>query len=968
MMIVSRMSKALCPAVLSLMLCGAAVSARQADGSLHGQVKDPVGAVVVNASVKLVDASGRERQTVTNREGAYLFEQLAPGNYRLLVGAMGFSDYENNEVVVASARRETVDVTLAITVRETVNVGNEGGVDVDSDNNANSLVLRGRDLNFLPDDPDALASVLRAFAGAAAGPDGVEILVDGFSGVNNLPRRRNISEIRINQNPFTAEYDRIGFGRIDLRLNPTTDKFHGEGEFYFNDESLNSRNPFAANRAPFQVRNYAFELSGPLIKKRASFYASVAREETDGNAVINAKVLDPQLRPTQFALAVLVPEREIYSDVRTDFKLNKDNNLTFDYQYLPDKISGSGVGGFNLPSRGYDVLDRTHIFRALLNSVVSPRTFNQLRFQFLWNLNRIRNANTDPTINVLEAFTGGGANVNGDRADTKRFELQDNVTYGLGNRTLRFGGRVRAVRITDFSPLNFNGTYTFAGGQAPALDQNGQVVLLPNGQPALVEINSLERYRRTLFFQGRGLSPAQIRARGGGASLFSVAGGNPEAGVTQYDVGVYAQYDWRLSPSFNFGWGLRYENQSNVSSNLNVAPRVSFAWAPGASDKTRPKTVIRGGFGVFYLRFNELLTLQTERFDGVSRLQFIITDPAILDLFPAVPSASVLQRLNVPQTTKITEPNVRAPYSYQGALSVERQLPRNTTFSATVVSARYIHLLRSRNVNAPLPGTFDPADSDSGVRPLSGGNIFGFESSGWLNQTQLILSLNSRLNPKLSVYANYTLNRSHSDTNGATWFPADSYDLSGEYGRSLLDVRQRFTMGGNFDGPWGLTFNPLVVARSGLPFNITTGLDTNGDTLYTERPAFATSVSGPDTVATKYGLFDLTPEPGRRLIPLNYGTGPAFLAVNLRVTKNFSFGPAPLIKGAAGEPAKKGERPYTLTLSASFQNLFNRNNPAVPIGNLSSPLFGQSNASATEAGASSPNNNRRINLSVRLSF
>ncbi|HZI20313.1 MAG TPA: TonB-dependent receptor [Pyrinomonadaceae bacterium] len=968
MTIVARISTALCLAACSLLLCGAAGAARQAEGSLRGQVKDPHGAVVAAASVRLVDAAGRERQTATNREGVYLFERLEPGRYRLLVSAEGFGLFENNEVVVAAGRRETLDLSLAITVEETVNVGEAGGVSVDPDNNANSLVLRGRDLDFLPDDPDALASVLQAFAGAAAGPDGVEILVDGFSGVRTLPRRGQISEIRINQNPFTAEYDRIGFGRIDLRLNPTTEKFHGNVEFYFNDESLNSRNPFAANRAPFQVRNYAGQFSGPLIRNRASFYAAVAREETDGNSVVNATVLDAQLRPTPFGLAVLVPERELYSDVRTDFKLNAGSNLTLNYQYLPDKQFAAGVGGFNLPSRAYDVLNRTHIARALLSSVVSPRTFNQLRFQFLWNLNRVRNAGTDPTVNVLEAFTGGGANVNGDRTDSKRYELQNNVTYGLGNRTLRFGGRLRAVRIAEFSPLNFNGTYTFAGGRAPALDQDGRVIVGPGGQPLLVDIDSLERYRRTLFFRGLGLTPAEIRARGGGATQFSIAAGDPEAEVSQYDVGLYAQYDWRLGPTFNLGLGLRYENQSNISSHLNFAPRVSFAWAPGATDKARPKAVVRGGFGVFYLRFNEQLTLQAERFNGVGRQQFIVSDPAVLDLFPAVPPASALEALNLPQTTRVTESGLRAPYSYQAALSVERQLPRNTTFSATLVSARYIHLLRSRNVNAPLPGTFDPGDPDGGVRPLPGGNLFQFESSGWLNQTQLILNFNSRLNPKLSVYSNYTLNRSRADTNGASWFPADSYDLGGEYGRSSLDVRQRFTAGGNYEGPWGLIFNPLVVARSGLPFNITTGRDANGDALFTERPAFAASASGPDTVATRYGLFDPTPEPGQRLIPLNYGTGPAFFAVNLRVTKNYSFGSAPLVQGAQGQPAKKGEKPYTLTTSVSFQNLFNRNNPAVPIGNLSSPLFGQSNASATEAGAASPNNNRRINFSVRLSF
>lgn len=965
---VSRINCALWLVAFSLLSCGFTAMAQRVDSSVSGQVKDPAGAIVVNAAVTLVDAAGKEHKSTTNRDGVFLFEKLDPGQYRLMITAEGFSKYENNEVVVKAARRETIDVQLTILLEEKVSVRTGDGVGVDPNDNANSLVLRGKDINFLPDDPDELASVLRAFAGAAAGPDGVEITVEGFSGVRNLPRRSQISEIRINQNPFTAEYDRIGFGRIDLRLNPTTQEFHGEGEFYFNDESLNSRNPYAANRPPFQVRNYSFSLSGPLIKNRSSFYASVAREETDGNAVINATVLDDQLRITPFGVAVLVPERELYSDVRADFKLNEKNNLTFNYQYLPNKQHSAGVGGFNLPSRAYDVLDRTHIFRAISNSVLSPSAFNQLRFQFLWNLNRIRNANTDPTLNVLQAFTGGGANVNNDRTDVKRYELQDNVTFGLGSRTLRLGGRVRAVKITDNSPFNFNGTYIFAGGQVPVLDPNGQIVNGPNGQPLLIEIDSLERYRRTLFFQDLGFTPEQIRLRGGGPSQFSIAGGNPEIGVTQYDVGVYAQYDWRIRPSFNLGLGLRYENQSNISSNLNFAPRVSFAWAPGTSSKGPSTTVIRGGAGIFYLRFNEILTLQTNQFDGVTQQQFIVNDPEILNLFPAVPPAAVLETLNTPQTTKIVEPSLRAPYSYQAALSIERQLPRRTTVSATVVTARYLHLLRSRNVNAPLPGTFDPNIPDSGVTPIAGGgNIFQFESSGWLNQTQLILNLNSRFNPKMSIYANYTLNRSRSDTNGATWFPANSYDLTDEYGRSGLDVRNRFTAGGNFSAPWGVTINPLVVARSGLPFNITTGRDTNGDTLFTERPSFATG-SGPNIVNTRFGNFNTSPAPGETLIPLNYATGPAFLSVNMRFTKNYSFGPAPMISGEKGKPAKKGEPPYTLTVSLSFQNIFNRNNPAVPIGNLSSPLFGQSNASATEAGAASPNNNRRINISVALEF
>lgn len=951
---------------LLFVIVASSTLAQQPNSALLGQVKDQSGAAVVNATITLKNASGREWKTVSGHEGQYLFDGLAAGDYRLQVSATGFNDYKNDEIKLEAARRKTADVSLEVVVREEVNIG-ESALSTDPDSNASAFVLRGRDLNVLPDDPNDLASVLREFAGAAAGPDGVEITVEGLGGMRRLPRRQQISEIRINQNPFTAEYDRIGFGRIDISLRPTTEEFHGEAEFYFSDESLNSRNPFASNRAPFQTRNFFGSLSGPLISKRASFYAAVARESFDANSIVNATILDDALRVTPFSRAILTPGRELYSDFRVDLKANEKNNLTFNYQFLPTRTESDGIGNFSLPSRGYDTRNLTHIFRTLTTSVLSPTLLNQSRFQYIWNRVSLSSDNTLPTIDVLQSFTGGGPLINNDRTTTSRLELQNNMTYGVGDRTLRFGVRVRRVKITDISPFNFNGTYTFAGGLAPVLDQNGQIVAGTNGQPLLTEINSLERFRRTLFFQQQGLTPTEINARGGGASQFSIAAGNPEIGVAQFDFGGYAQYDWRLSPSFNLGMGLRYENQSNIQSDLNFAPRISFAWAPGVNDQKQPKTVIRGGVGIFYLRFNEVLTLQTRQFDGLTQRQFIVNDPAILGLFPAVPPPDVLQSSGVPLTTKIPAPDLRTPYSYQASLSVERQLPRRTTVSATFLKARYIHLLRSRNINAPLPGTFDPEDPASAVRPVAGvGNIFSFESSGWLNQTQLILHLNSRLRPNVSIFSTYTLNQSRSDSNGATWFPADSFDLADEYGRSNLDVRHRLSFGGTFSLPWGMTLSPLLIARSGLPFNITTGRDTNGDTIFTERPALATDLSKPGVVNTRFGAFDPNPDPSQRLIPINYGSGPTFFTVNLRTSKTFRLGPRPVAKDNQGN--SKQDRPYSLTLSVSAQNLFNRTNPAVPIGNLLAPFFGQSTASATDAGASNPNNNRRINLSVNFSF
>ncbi|MEJ7699994.1 MAG: hypothetical protein WKF71_10165 [Pyrinomonadaceae bacterium] len=137
-------------------------------------------------------------------------------------------------------------------------------------------------------------------------------------------------------------------------------------------------------------------------------------------------------------------------------------------------------------------------------------------------------------------------------------------------------------------------------------------------------------------------------------------------------------------------------------------------------------------------------------------------------------------------------------------------------------------VLRSRNINAPF----------NGVRPTpNAGNIFQYESTGRFNQNQLIFNFRSNFIEDVSIFANYSFGQAKSDSDGAGTFPANSYDLSDEYGNALLDIRHRFVIGGSFVAPFGVRFNPFITFRSGAPFNITTGTDSNGDTLFTDRPA-----------------------------------------------------------------------------------------------------------------------------------
>src|SRR5919106_1252435 len=300
--------KRLFGALCFLSLCCGLVMA-QRTGSLRGQVSDELGALVVGATVTVVAADGTQKNAVTNSEGIYNFSSLPPGPYTLRVVSPGFTVYEKTELAIAPGSRATHDVRLVVGLeKQVITVTEEQGLNTDPANNADAVVLKGQELDVLPDDPDALASAVQAMAGPSAGPNGGQIFIDGFTG-GRMPPKESIREVRINQNPFNAENSNIGFGNIEIFTKPGADKLRGSTFFNFGDESLNSRNPFAPDRAPFQVRYFGGSLSGPIAKNRSSFFLDFQRRIVDDNAIINATVLSPSLTPTPFNLALLVPNK-----------------------------------------------------------------------------------------------------------------------------------------------------------------------------------------------------------------------------------------------------------------------------------------------------------------------------------------------------------------------------------------------------------------------------------------------------------------------------------------------------------------------------------------------------------------------------------------------------------------------------------------------------------------------------------
>jgi hypothetical protein len=555
-----------------------------------------------------------------------------------------------------------------------------------------------------------------------------------------------------------------------------------------------------------------------------------------------------------------------------------------------------------------------------------------------------------------------------------------------GPHAWRFGIRLRRQTDDSVSPQNFNGTFTFAGGTlAPVLNAENQPL------PEMAPITSIESYRRTLLFQQLGDTPAQIRALGGGATQFSIATGAAELAVHQFDGALFAGDEWRTRPNFTLSWGLRYEAQTNMHDWRDIAPRLAIAWAPGGSGKKAARTVLRAGFGTFYDRFALSNSLAAERYNGLVQQQIVVGNP---DFYPAVPSPAALAGFQSTQAIQEIGSRLRAPYILQSAVSMERQLPANTTLAVTYTNSHGLHVLRSQDVNAPLPGTYDPNVPNSGVFPLGHpGAVDLMESSGLYNQNQLISNVNSKLNAGFSLFGFYVFNLARSNTDGIGTFPANPYSGAGEYGPAATDVRHRVTVGGSINLKWAVRISPFVVMQSGAPFDITAGNDAYGTTLFNARPGIATDLSKPGLIQTKYGLLDPNPGRGETILSRNYGRGPGQYNVNLRISKTIGFGRERGAAAGTGGGSVSGagaamqavtgrglggligtpstSHRFNVSIGISIRNLLNHTNPGPIIGNITSPYFGTANqiAGAQNAeGFYETANNRRLESQIKFTF
>ena len=485
------------------------------------------------------------------------------------------------------------------------------------------------------------------------------------------------------------------------------------------------------------------------------------------------------------------PSRRLSISPRIDYQINDSNTLVARYSFQRSTSANQGIGNFNLLSRAFDSKNTGHEFRITESAILNPKTVNETRFSYETN-RRVQDGGTlTPGVNVSSAFTGGGAQVGNSFNSSKRWEIQNytTTTFGINaQHGIKFGARVRGVNIEDRSESGYGGSFTFAGVR---------------GAGGVIVASSIEQYRQKVLGNASVIyNPTQ----------FNLTTGNPVAKVSQIDYSFFMTDDWKARKDLTISGGLRYENQTNLKSNFNFAPRIGFAYAPGAGGAKQPKTTIRGAFGIFYDRFSENTTLTARRNDGVSQVQYVVTDPTLLGqaIFTAnggvtnVPTAAQLASFApLSNTPRRIDSNLQAPYSVQSAFSVDQTLPYRSTLSATFVLSRTLHTIRLRNINAPVcpnnqvcPTGLTTAQVQL-LRPNpAAGNIYEYESSGYSNNQQFSLRFNTRLSTKVTVFASYSLSFQKNNTDGGG-FPAYSYDLSNEYAPSAFTARNTAFVGGS---------------------------------------------------------------------------------------------------------------------------------------------------------------------------
>jgi len=843
---------------------GSTIDERGTGYSITGVVLDPSGAAIAQAQVRLLGNRAEALATAsTDSVGAFHMDNVAPGKYTLSVQAEGFRD-QRLSAVVGPKHASPLHIVLPILVQEesvTVATGiNVPLVSTETSENQNNNAIDRNALDRVPVfDQDYITTMSRFLDDNATGTNGVTLVVNGIEANGPGVTPSAVQEVKINNNPYSARFSRPGRARLEIVTKGGTPKYHGSLNFMFRDSVFDASNAFATLGKPPERREY-FEgsVTGPIAhSKRTSFLLSLDEDLLDQQAIMDAGAISAAEAAGfgPFAQSVANPTHHFFGSGRIFHDFSNGDQFWIGYSYEHRSSENSNVGGTVLPSAATNTSFLEHEINVSHLHSFSPHWVNQARFLVGHYDSKVNSVNPEAQIAVSGLFTVGGA-----QADTRRteyhFDGTDFVTYASGKHQLSFG-----IDIPDISRrglddfTNRAGTYSFTNFSTPP--------------------------------------PTS-------ATTYLVQTGQGHVAFLEKVISAFVEDNIRLKPNFSLYLGVRYYWQNYFHDEPhNFAPRMSFAWAP----REKSKTVIRGGAGVFYDRTGPSPIGDLLHFNGLNLLRYIIDGAT----YP-YPSSGLAA---LPVSIVTLDPNARTPYTLQLSIGAEQQVTKKSTFSAVYIGTRGMDMFRSIDANAPVaPGSLPPNPGLGQVRQI--------QSEGYLKGNALELTFRGKPSKYFSGQVQYTLSRTNNNTSGITYFPANSYDPTADWGRSDNDRLHKFDLLASTQPTRFFNLGVAFSLYSGKPVNITTGADNNGDGILNDRTAG---------------------------IPRNSMAGPGTIELDLNLSHDF--------------PLSKKKEAKTISVSLNAFNVLNHPNYVTFIGTQSSPFFGQPVA------AQPP---RRMQLDVQFKF
>jgi hypothetical protein len=753
--------------------------------SVGGVVVDPDGAAVSNVRIQLSTPRGaavERANAVADSAGRFRFQHVAAGDYTLDVPATyGFEPYQQMVHITAGMRDLRIQLKTPVVTEDVTVTPQSSQVSADASSNRDQVSADANMLEKVPVfDQDYIAALTPFLDQTGVATSGVTIIVDGVEMKGTGVSASAIAEAHINNDPYSAETNRPGRGRIEIITKPGTPQLHGTMNFTFRDSVFDAKNYFAVTKPFEQKRIYEGSITGPIrIDNKTTFLLSGSRQEDNLQAIVHAYILSGPASgnvPIPISDNVPAPIHNTEFAARISHDISPTHRISLQYNVSDSVSRNLGVGGIVLSQSGVNAQAREDDVVFNDRIVISSSLLNQLQLFFEKDYNPTRSVLDAQKTAVDGAFTSGGAQA--DLLNTENnLKINDIVSWSHQHHYVKFGVNIPNLSRRAWEDhSNREGTYNFS---------------------------SLDDYKMNKPYS------------------FTQQAGAGRAVFWMNEIGTFVQDQYQIRPNLQLSFGLRYDWQTYFQSIHDFAPRLSVAYSPG-----NRKTVIRAGAGLFYDRSGAQPMADLKRYNGVILRAFTVLDPGYPD--PYLPGTSLAQ---LPTNLVRLAGNTHIPYITNYSMGVERQVTNGVTLAATYRGTLGIGLFRSRDVNAPLPPQYaqrpDPAL----------GVVRQIESEGRQIGNALDLTLNGQAGRWFSGIAQYTFSHTNNNTGGIAWFPANQYSQQGEYGRADFDQRHRINLLGTINEDHWLNLGIAAKYYSGTPYTETSGNDTFNTGILNARPA-----------------------------------------------------------------------------------------------------------------------------------